>query len=246
MSNNFLGCFNMRKCENCGTEVLDDNVFCHNCGTQIHSNTGFKQPDQEYLNHNKQFIVTKQPLIARNFWYWYLLSILLSPLMYLYLYYNFEDLKNLDEYERPSETPPMNIDMTKILILGAIAIFCGLAAFIMPYIYYLKLEKLYQYIESQPSKQQTRTVSGKKFAAISIVYFIAIMILYVVMMLGLTVFNFSSDAGFIAFSMSLYVSIFVIIIAFTIYNIFHSNKWQKAYNEIAYSICPKTIKQDLF
>ncbi|MHA1557739.1 MAG: zinc-ribbon domain-containing protein [Candidatus Heimdallarchaeota archaeon] len=236
----------MYKCKNCGTEVLAGNSFCHNCGIQIESDSGFKQPDQEYLNQKKQFVVTQQPLIARNFWYWYLLSMLLSPLMYLYLYYNFEDLKKLDEYTRPSDAPPMNIDTNKILILGAVAIFCGLSPFIMPYIYYLKFEKLYQYVEAHPSKQQTRPVSGKKFAAFYIVYFILTMIVYTIMMLGIYVFKYSSTTGYLIFIVCISAFSFVTAIAFVIYFVVHSNKWQNAYNEIAYSVCPVTIQQDLF
>ena len=35
-------------------------------------------------------------------------------------------------------------------------------------------------------------------------------------------------------------------LGFAVYFMIQSYRWQEAYNELAYRICPETIKQDIF
>ena len=246
----------MSKCSFCGTELLEGDLFCHSCGSPVESDTGIKPPQQEQLGYaqsaqkafsgySKPITTSYQPLIARKFILWYLLSMLFGPLIYVYLYFNFQDLDRLYQYNRPSSIPAMNIDINKIFIIGAIGLFCGFGIFYIPYIYYLKWEKLHRYIEHSEIKPNTRPASGKQVLVVMIVNTLISIVAAVLYAVFSTILQFSSSMPLLYMGI-MYVAIMIPAIIFGIYFLIQSYRWQEAYNEIAFRICPNTIRQDLF
>ena len=235
----------MSNCQYCGAELIEGDLFCHACGSPVRKAGDFKQPQQEYITKAQPIYVIRKPLIARNFILWYLISMVASPLMMIYLYFNFQDLNNLDEFERPTKVPVMDINMTTILILMVLG-FLGLGIFTFPYLYYLKWEKLYQYLESDPNKQKNKIDSGKKIAGIYAGY----MALVILFSIGYALFSvFAPMYSFNAMIIIMVVFYLIVIggsLGFAVYYLIQSYRWQEAYNELAYRICPETIKQDLF
>ncbi|MFW9924168.1 MAG: zinc-ribbon domain-containing protein [Candidatus Thorarchaeota archaeon] len=238
----------MKYCENCGAAVDESNKFCPSCGYTLADEgspskiqTIKQQPDIQMASESKL-----PQLVARSYWIWFLISLVLSIFSMIYLYLNFEDLNKLNQYPRPKEVSSTEVNMTTIIILGIISIICGLGFFIMPYIIYLKFKLLYDYINSHPTKQNTIPISGQKYVKYFFICIGIVIIGLIFIALSQTVFYSMGDFLPI-FSMIIGNFIaFIPVIVFGIYMLIQSAKWQEAYNERAYIVSPNTLKKDLF
>lgn len=246
----------MATCPSCGTTVLPSDAFCPSCGSPLDQRKEFAGEYQEPKGETdfpKQPYPTKmvehrtaEPLVARNYLYWFLISLVFSPMMFIYYYFNFEDLNKLAKYDRPPGVPSPEVDTNRLIILVVVSVCCGLGIFIFPYIFYLKFEKLYRYIENHPVKLQNKPVSGRKFIT-------AYLISFGIMLLGVIFIVVVQVVGVYSGSMTLnllvipaYIIMVIPSLIIGIFNIIWSHRWQEAYNELAYKICPDTIQKDLF
>jgi uncharacterized integral membrane protein len=190
-------------------------------------------------------------LETRNYWIWFLLMFLFSPMGLIYTYVNLEDLKKLDKYPRPSYVPSTYVDPTKWIIILIVTSFIGLSAFVSIYINYLKFEKLHNYIKAHPQKQSTIPASGNKIIWLSILGFLpGLVALILVLIFALIPLATTSDPYAFLYSFSYPVGILIAISALAIVSIplsiirlFLNARWQEAYNERVLMIDPTaTVK----
>ncbi|MFX1537155.1 MAG: zinc-ribbon domain-containing protein [Promethearchaeota archaeon] len=253
-------------CPFCGAEVSKEDVFCPQCGSKLEvpekdtekigpivsedELTAKEQVDPSY-GYPAQYPPTPQqaylpPLETRNFWAWYLLSLVSGGIaMLIYMYLNFEDLNKLAAYPRPREVPSPEVDTQLVLILFIVSFITGGSggSIVMIYLYYLKFQKLHDYLQYHPQKQETIPLEGTKIVILQIMSCIGIVCFFPLFFIPVFLF-LGNNVVFISLII-LAVIAFIVLIGITIYFLIESAKWQQAYNERVLMINPNARQKYL-
>ncbi len=180
-------------------------------------------------------------LVRRNFLIWWLLSFVASPLYMVYLYFNFEDMNNLELARPHKEGPSLVMNKDNIILYLVLSAFIPFFSIIVRY---WKYDKFYNYLEFSSVKNQTMPISGKKQLGISIAMIVLLIIGAVLLnLLALPiVFN-------LMWLMGLFIGLgSVCIIAgmvLSFYYIYTEYIWQKAMNERVLMINPQAEEKTL-
>ncbi|NHJ46476.1 MAG: zinc ribbon domain-containing protein [Asgard group archaeon] len=240
----------MTYCTNCGAFNEDKYKFCKNCGESLYGD-----PKPQQVGAQTSFAYTPDPkgpyapkrtnLVRRNFLIWFVLSMATGIFNYIYMYYNFEDLNELDKQTPNKEGPSLYVDPSKMLIYMVLGLFIP---FFLWVVIYWKYEKLHKYIKyNNPENQRTIPMSGKKRIALYIVSFVFALLMtgagYVIGYLG---FFYSYSTIILGVFIPLVIVFFIVAIGISIYTIICDYRWQQAYNERVLLIDPNAEEKMLF
>jgi hypothetical protein len=187
-----------------------------------------------------------EPLQTRNYWIWLLIIICTGGLgAILYLYLTLSDLNKLDTHPKPAGVPSTHIDMNQMLIILLFGIFCGFSGIVIMYLNYIKYDKLHNYIEAHPIRQQNKCASGTKYLLVSIVATLLSSVSFVFVYMALMITGGFSTAGGSLALIILFSVIGLISLGLGIFRLILEYQWQEAYNERALLIDPNTIQSTL-
>lgn len=230
----------MKYCRECGEKNSDDSSFCTKCGTQF---ALLKETGSAIVEHK---VITEQPrvapLVRRNFLLWWALSFVASPLYFVYIYFNFEDMNNLEERDVAKEGPSMKMEKDNIImymILSFIIPFVGIV------VRYWKYDKFHKYLEYNYEKNQTMPISGKKYVWLTVIMILMLTIGSVLLNLLPLPFIFTSG---LMLGLFIGISVLTLIVGMGIsfYLIYIEHIWQKAMNERILMIDPNAEEKSLF
>jgi hypothetical protein len=192
-----------------------------------------------------QPVTQKTDLVRRNYLIWFLLSMATGIFNYVYMYFNFEDLKALDRNTPNKEGPSLSVDTNKVIIYMVLSIFIP---FFIWAVTYWKFDKLHKYIQyNNPEQQKTIPLSGKKRLAILIVSFGLALLMtasgYIISYLG---FFYSYSTIILAIFIPLAVISFIVVMGLAVYTIICDYRWQQALNERILLIDPYAEEKMLF
>jgi len=230
----------LKYCTFCGVKNLDDNVFCSKCGNKFIELDESGQPIQEIRTDPTP---KKPELFIRNYLLWLLISLVVSPINLLYIYFNFEDMNKLWDYEGSIEGPSMKMDEDRIILLiflSYVIPFMGLV------IRYWKYKNFRTYLKYNAPKNQTIPISGKKYVGIAI---IDIILLYAgIALMYLTIYLPIASSSPLNFGLFLGFCLLTSLtsLGLSIYLLYNEYKWQKAMNERILTICPNAEEKPLF
>ncbi|MCK5046132.1 MAG: zinc-ribbon domain-containing protein [Candidatus Heimdallarchaeota archaeon] len=230
----------MKYCPECGNKNQDDHTFCMNCGTAL------DQLEVKSIPTLKPQPAPHQPsapvLVRRNFLIWWLLSMVASPLYMVYLYFNFEDMNNLELARPHKEGPSLVTNKNNIILYLVLSAFIPFFTFIVRY---WKYDRFYNYLEFSSVKNQTMPMSGKKQLGISIAMMILLIIGSVLLnLIALPiVFNLMWLMGLF---IGLGAACLIVGMVLSFYYIYTEYIWQKAMNERILMINPHAEEKTLF
>ncbi|MEA2071492.1 MAG: zinc-ribbon domain-containing protein [Asgard group archaeon] len=236
----------MLYCPECGTYVEEDVRFCPNCGANIEitkQEIVSEPPEEQELTTLKQpsYEPELPPLERRNFWIWFLLSIVTSGIgALIYSYINFEDMNKLNKYPKPARVPSIETDTSTYLILSVVGLFLGFFPIINLIYTYRKFNLLYKYITNHPQSQKNMPPKPSKFIW-AMVLSIVLPFLFSIPIIVLSVIQgYSGSSQQIAFIIPIvFGSLMAVIgIGLLIYFIILQVRWQDAYNERVLMIDP--------
>jgi hypothetical protein len=227
-------------CPECGNKIQDNHRFCNKCGADINLLEKKSIPTLE--PQGRPYQPDAPVLVRRNYLIWWLLTYLVSPLAYLYLFYNFEDLNNLLQARPPKEGPSLFTDKNNVLMYIVLSVFIP---FFIVIVRYWKYDKFYKYLEYSATKNQTIPLSGKKQLWLSIGMLILVM--------GGSTFFGLMGLPIVFYEMWLFGLFIGLGIALTLvgmglgfYSIYAEYIWQKAMNEQVLMINPHAEEKTLF
>jgi hypothetical protein len=181
-------------------------------------------------------------LVRRNFLIWWLLSYIASPIYLLYLYYNFEDMNNLELARPHKEGPSLKTDKDNMIIYLVLS---ALIPFFIIILIYWKYDKFYNYLEYNSAKNQTMPISGKKQIGLLITMVSTLIIGSVLLYLLVLpiVFNLIWLMGLF---IGLGAACLLVGVVLSFYYIYTEYIWQKAMNERVLMINPHAEEKTLF
>jgi len=213
------------------------------CGNPI----AFKGEPVVHIEQAQQGGFNQPPeLVRRQFWLWYVLSLVTGIFYYVYLYMNYEDLNKLDKYRENKEVPSTYTDTQKIIMLLVVGVLLSFVyVFIWLYLMRKKYDLLYNYIRYSPRKQEIIPMPGDKHTKIAVSGFI---LLYVSIGLPFLIYIPAINTVTFAWSLLILVAVLMFIGAIVcfFYLLVQENKWQQAYNERVLMINPNTPEVLLF
>ncbi|MBD3191270.1 MAG: hypothetical protein GF308_11530 [Candidatus Heimdallarchaeota archaeon] len=245
----------MKYCPHCGFQI-EEGKFCPSCGAEIFEEPPSKVPpateeaEEEYSSKYQTETVEHRPppehlpqLERRNYWLWFLLSIVTGVFGIIYLYMNITDLNKLDRYPKPRGVPSTNIKEDTMIILGVIGLVVGFLPFVMIYYNYLKFEKLHNYIMYHPRKQEKVPISGGEFLKQTILSYVLVLLGVILPGIGISIaMAFLTGNSFIVVMIVMIivgVCFFIAGIVISIKLIFKNAEWQEAYNERVLMLDPQ-------
>ncbi|MHA1243603.1 MAG: zinc-ribbon domain-containing protein, partial [Candidatus Heimdallarchaeota archaeon] len=173
----------MTFCPSCGASIETKDTYCPFCGAptitekkEEKSVDDFPAEPAKPIDHMQPIAapgatiapVTSYPATAtqhsqtapqleiRSFWMWFLLGFVTFGIAsFVYLYYNVQDLNNLARHPAPAGVKSSHIDTSNLTLFIIIGLFTGLLSLLLLIGTYLKFQKLHEYINSHPQRQQT-------------------------------------------------------------------------------------------
>lgn len=231
---------NLKYCPECGNKNQDDHSFCMKCGTDLDQLEKKSIPTLEPQARPYQPVAPI--LVRRNFLIWWLLSYIANPIYLLYLYYNFEDMNNLELARPHKEGPSLKTDKDNMIIYLVLSAFIPFFIIILRY---WKYDKFYNYLEYNSAKNQTMPISGKKQIGLLITMVSTLIIGSVLLnLLALPiVFNLIWLMGLF---IGLGAACLLVGVVLSFYYIYTEYIWQKAMNERVLMINPQAEEKTLF
>ena len=139
----------MKYCPECGNKNQDDHSFCMNCGSALDQLVVKSIPTLE--PQPAPYQPSAPLLVRRNFLIWWLLSMVASPLYMVYLYFNFEDMNNLELARPHKEGPSLVTNKDNIILYLVLSAFIP---FFIIIVRYWKYDKFYNYLEYSSMKNK--------------------------------------------------------------------------------------------
>ncbi|MBK5115078.1 MAG: zinc ribbon domain-containing protein [Candidatus Heimdallarchaeota archaeon] len=230
----------MTFCPECGNKIQENHQFCNKCGADINL---FEKKSIPSLEPQARAYQPSAPaLVRRNYLIWWLLTYLVSPFAYLYLYYNFEDLNNLVQVRPPKEGPSLITDKNSVLMYIILSVFIP---FFIIVVRYWKYDKFYKYLEYSGTKIQTMPISGKKQLAYSIMLFV-FLLTGIALLYMLYIPFVLNTVWLIGLFIGLGAACVLASMGFSFYFIYTEYIWQKAMNEQVLMINPHAEEKTLF
>ncbi len=260
----------MSYCPSCGAEIGDHLEYCPSCGAQINAENKAKmaQLDHDEIQMAKpghaQFQQELPRLVQRNYLVWFLLTILTGFIGLVYIYFVFDDLKNLDKYPKPAGVKSTAINQNTIIIV-IILYLLGLSVIANYIINGKKYGMFNDYLDTHPQKQMN--LPSKNYIKLMIFRDIIQFIGYGFLLAGFFILYasaFESAGGYISITnigplsslMALSANILAIVffslgsifyipgLIIAIYMIVLDFRWQEAMNERVRIIDPNFITKD--
>jgi hypothetical protein len=223
-------------CPNCGAENSKESQFCGECGISLIETT---KPVQLESESEPFFNAERANLVRRSYLIWFLLTMVISAFNFVYLYFNFQDLNELDKATPNKEGPPIKTESDKIIIYMVLSLF--IPFFMFPVVYW-KYDKLYKYLKANPMKQKTMPISGKKRLTYQILMFFFSLIGGVLISVG----TYFYDPLILYILMPLGSVLLLVGMGLGIYIIVCDYRWQEALNERILQINPNAPEKSLF
>ncbi len=252
----------MTYCPSCGAEIGDHLEYCPSCGAQINAEDKNKIPKpghdeiQMAKSGHAQFQQELPQLVQRNYLIWFLLSYLTGVVMFIYMYFVFDDLNKLDKYPKPAGVKSTYLDQNTV-ILYIVLYFLGFGIIANYLVNSKKYGMFNDYLDTHPQKQNK--LPSKKYIKLMIVRDIlgflmsgVGMVFYFIFLIGFDMLNIGS--GIPTFSNAMLIMsiiaivltgiCFVAVMIIAIYLIVLDFRWQEAMNERVRIIDPNFIKKD--
>ncbi len=231
---------NLKYCPECGNKNQDDHTFCMNCGSALDQLVVKSIPTLE--PQPAPYQPSAPLLVRRNFLIWWLLSMVASPLYMVYLYFNFEDMNNLELARPHKEGPSLETNKDNIILYLVLSAFIP---FFIIIVRYWKYDKFYNYLEYSSMKNQTMPISGKKQIGLLITMVSTLIIGSVLLnLIALPiVFNLIWLMGLF---IGLGAACLLVGVVLSFYYIYTEYIWQKAMNERVLMINPQAEEKTLF
>jgi len=230
----------LKYCPECGNKNQDDHSFCMNCGGALDQLEVKSIPTLEPQARPHQPFAPV--LVRRNYLIWWLLSYVASPMSLLYLYYNFEDMNNLELARPHKEGPSLTTEKNNIIIYIVLS---ALIPFVLIVVRYWKYDKFYKYLEYNSMKNQTMPISGKKMLTVSILMF-SLMIIGITLLYLLILPIVINLIWLMALFIGLGSAFILVGMGLGFYFIYTEYIWQKAMNERILMINPHAEEKTLF
>lgn len=230
----------MKYCPECGNKNQDDHSFCMKCGMVL------DQLEKKSIPTLEPQARPQQPyapvLVRRNFLIWWLLSYIASPIYMVYLYFNFEDMNNLELAKPHKEGPSLEMDKDKMMLYLVLSVFIPFFIFILRY---WKYDKFYNYLEFNSVKNQTMPISGRKQLGLTIALFV--MMISGSILVSLTALPIVFDEFWL---MWVFIGVggacMLVGMVLSFYFYYTEYIWQKAMNERVLMINPHAEEKTLF
>ena len=263
----------MSFCPSCGASIeKDKDTYCPFCGAPTITEKKEEKLADDFPAEPAKPIESMQPIAApgtitpvtsypattttqssqtapqleiRSFWMWTLLGLVTFGIAsYVYMYYNIQDLDKLSQHPAPAGVKSTHIDTSNLTILIIVGLITGLIGVLMLIGTFLKFQKLHEYINSHPQRQQTIPISGARYLITSIIGSCVISIIPIAMAIPMA-FEMMDETMYLIISAVLYGVMGIGCLIFGIYMLIQQANWQKAYNERARMLCPGTPEKSL-
>lgn len=225
----------MPYCRECGSFIDEGATYCKTCGEDVivltreeYEELQEQSEDSEeqdvYSYGSNTVTLEPQPLIRRlhkrNFWVMFPFFITWFFLV-VYLLTNSQDLENLSKHSLPPEVPNPRLPDLISFLTGVSYILFPLAIIIRPIFYYYKFQRLHDYLEFHPEKQETIPING----TIACIYNTLFFLFTITGSILLAIFSLGTVGGIIGLITLIVGLIFCALLSIA------SNTWQKALNE---------------